>query len=1765
MFPAINHQINDNPFDIDFNIDGEMPNFPKFDLPPASSPDGQVYALTGSIPEVPRTLAMGYEELDDLAVFIDYENVTVDTGTIRPGGSARSLRVNPSADVAFCTWAQPGPDGYNTNALYPSWPFGVFDACSVRAGIYVDSLPSTDQVICQFNCGSGGDYFIKITNGGYFKFYGGTDLLATSSDFIDEDEWNLLEFFVRLVADDLEEATSSVGLKINGTLQFIDFHIPYAVTVEYFTFGSLADSNTYDIYWDDIKIISTGFSQLFVGDGNIVYRHADGLTTSDYIYFNDVDSTNVDEIPSDDDTTSDIAADPYPGTNPWGQLYPIEYVSSIYFAQTVSPCIRLREHVEMGMLGFKDSEISIQTVAENEAVFALHFTDTEGEDGHNYAHEMKPTVDFAWRLKHLDKNSQDTSWNIENLTNLQVGVYKDNDDAPYADESNNAEITTVGVLIDYGTEENTAITQDRETLAMGYEELSANDVFLASGGDFSIDSGTVHSGGSRFSLRLNPSADVAYTTWAGISRYIASIDADTSIDNARPVVDFGFDFISVQGVDYHARNLAIRFYLYVASFPSVDTNLFTVNGDVSDLIVKITSGGLLKLYDDVTLIGTSSTAITSSVWTKIEAILQIEDGINSIKIGSTEEISGAGSNSNTNLNSVTFGCETGTNTYDVFLDDIKIARAKTPYQEYFGLDVQYIGSGSIVYCPANGLTSSIADGFNPTNSNNVDELPPSDDITTNDSYVYVAEGIRGEQLYPIDTSFFDDIVVGRFNTVMWTVRPKDDVATDNHSYFLTKADGLPAFGDFLQTAMRIDTNWYWRLDILDRLFNEDYEIADWTRDQVDTVESGFGTGLASDTYRITTAGALVDYSIFEPEGGLIIGGETEPTLTFNHTPSGGLVLSGETEQVVHLVYVGTGGITFGGAIDTEYVIEDGGLTFGTPLHFTQYITLQQPLVWWRFHEVVGSVTAINSGTSGSVLNGTYVGSVIQSPSLITDEPSNFSRFFNGINNSIFVPNSTELNLGLSYSARTILVWFRPFEDQRRQVIYEEGDAARGINIYILNGFVYGTAWNMVYEGVGTHTPWSLVSVVYPIVSDGTYNLALVLNSVARTFSVYINGVLINTVSNIGILGTHPKPSIGCKFQGTRYHDSAPSGTGDYYHGSVDELIIYSAALPAADVALNYLYSTPMYFYTTNFEYTGSGGFTFAGTSPSRVLYSYDGSGGVSFGGSAEIGFEYVGSGGLTFGGVVDDPVFNVQVFPSGGLVAGGEVLVYVELSYEGSGGITFGGTSIEIPNPTHAYTGSGGLTFGGVIDTPTITYKILKNFSWNILEELTILKTFAWNIARSVYRQYLVQYACGETDSCGNENVVCGGASYSPNLTIFARSLDDVRDKLLDLDLDRGIDKIYVYSNPLFESDFSETDSKKCNPLIDITPSITDEGWESLLEYGVFVASSKSKMVVSSVIVDEESENCGTCGWVAGFNDLGGPDEDNLEWNLFIGQENCADGCECVYPDVNPSYNLDLYTTNCAPILTLSIGENDYVASGIVRFGGSADVLFPDYYGTFVANSKSSSIVADQDVEYAYDPIDSGTIDVSGITTLCNDNPIPAKIYVVHNLLEASLKFRQFLIRNNKTVDEAVPIYYSKATKTWNNTLDFTGYSSVNNQQEVWNLIFEFGCVSENLQSLWKFESVLKRKVIGGRNSDVARVVLYFNSDVDGLNESSLDLDIIFNVETMSITPSTEIEPVFYDDGSFFVGRTFLNNPLLTFGIKNIIITSSSLTFRVDV
>lgn len=163
--------------------------------------------------------------------------------------------------------------------------------------------------------------------------------------------------------------------------------------------------------------------------------------------------------------------------------------------------------------------------------------------------------------------------------------------------------------------------------------------------------------------------------------------------------------------------------------------------------------------------------------------------------------------------------------------------------------------------------------------------------------------------------------------------------------------------------------------------------------------------------------------------------------------------------------------------------------------------------------------------------------------------------------SLTISNNSDFNTIGPFTRKAINLAFRTSSNEinQRQVIYEQGGLTRGINIYILDGFLHLTAWNRNNDGPGS--PWNDVGNVSTrsneITTNTEYIVTLELDGNASgtgTLTAYLNGQSFGTISNVGLLYEHTGGiEIGASDGNTRYNDGSNAGTNSY-SGEISELI-----------------------------------------------------------------------------------------------------------------------------------------------------------------------------------------------------------------------------------------------------------------------------------------------------------------------------------------------------------------------------------------------------------------------------------------------------------------------------------------------------------------------------------------------------------------------------------------------------------------------------------
>ena len=203
------------------------------------------------------------------------------------------------------------------------------------------------------------------------------------------------------------------------------------------------------------------------------------------------------------------------------------------------------------------------------------------------------------------------------------------------------------------------------------------------------------------------------------------------------------------------------------------------------------------------------------------------------------------------------------------------------------------------------------------------------------------------------------------------------------------------------------------------------------------------------------------------------------------------------------------------------------------------------LGYWKFDEGFGTVTH-NSGNGGSSLDGILGG--MSSPATVNSGWSNDGKFgktlgFNGTNGNV-----TTSGVDLTSGDWTMSAWVYPtlFGAQWRRVF--EAGATGGYGFGFASGSLEVTVTN-----VGDAT----ASTVTPLLNQWSYIAATFIKS-SNTLTYYVNGKMANSVT----FSTAPTGGVKTKYFGGFY-------AGNFYAGFIDEAKIYSYALNASDVKLDY--------------------------------------------------------------------------------------------------------------------------------------------------------------------------------------------------------------------------------------------------------------------------------------------------------------------------------------------------------------------------------------------------------------------------------------------------------------------------------------------------------------------------------------------------------------------------------------------------------------------
>ncbi len=163
--------------------------------------------------------------------------------------------------------------------------------------------------------------------------------------------------------------------------------------------------------------------------------------------------------------------------------------------------------------------------------------------------------------------------------------------------------------------------------------------------------------------------------------------------------------------------------------------------------------------------------------------------------------------------------------------------------------------------------------------------------------------------------------------------------------------------------------------------------------------------------------------------------------------------------------------------------------------------------------------------------------------------------------SMTIANNNSFNTFTSYTRKGLNLAFRTdtTDVSTRQVVYEQGGATRGINVYLRGGNLHLSVWNRNSDGAGS--PWNNgtnVSTVSTAVTANTeYIVTLDFNgssSSTGTVTGYLNGQSFGSLSSAGLLYADTDGiEFGASDGTSQFDDGSNAGTNSF-QGEISEFI-----------------------------------------------------------------------------------------------------------------------------------------------------------------------------------------------------------------------------------------------------------------------------------------------------------------------------------------------------------------------------------------------------------------------------------------------------------------------------------------------------------------------------------------------------------------------------------------------------------------------------------
>lgn len=174
--------------------------------------------------------------------------------------------------------------------------------------------------------------------------------------------------------------------------------------------------------------------------------------------------------------------------------------------------------------------------------------------------------------------------------------------------------------------------------------------------------------------------------------------------------------------------------------------------------------------------------------------------------------------------------------------------------------------------------------------------------------------------------------------------------------------------------------------------------------------------------------------------------------------------------------------------------------------------------------------------------------------------------FDGKNARVDVRDSKDINGGIQ-DERTVSLWFKANQPNAagKQVIFEEGNGFRGLNLYLDDGLLNFGGWNQPKSESNWSGDWASIGKV----QAGKWNhVALVLDGdkmvKKNALTAYLNGRKVAQTKGSQLWG-HGQVSLGNISGGTRFEDGVGGPRSAGLVGGIDQFEVFNTALNASQV------------------------------------------------------------------------------------------------------------------------------------------------------------------------------------------------------------------------------------------------------------------------------------------------------------------------------------------------------------------------------------------------------------------------------------------------------------------------------------------------------------------------------------------------------------------------------------------------------------------------